>query len=171
MPDYSKGKVYKLLNYIDNEVYVGSTIETLSSRMSKHRHETKRTSTQNIHQHMSNVGCEHFYIELIELYPCSCVEELRAREGHWIRQIGTLNACIAGRKPKDYYNDNYEKIKDYHKQYYKANPETIKEYKEKNKDRIQNYMKIYNKHYSETHQEEQKEYQTEYQLCHKERQK
>lgn len=29
MPDCSKGKVYKLLNNVADEIYIGSTIETL----------------------------------------------------------------------------------------------------------------------------------------------
>ena len=37
MPDYSKGKIYKILDSIDDEIYVGSTTETLGARMAKHR--------------------------------------------------------------------------------------------------------------------------------------
>ena len=37
MKDYSKGKIYTIRNKNDNNlIYVGSTIETLTSRMSKH---------------------------------------------------------------------------------------------------------------------------------------
>ena len=42
MPDYSKGKIYKMLNTIDYEIYVGSTIETLGQRMAKHRSFVKK---------------------------------------------------------------------------------------------------------------------------------
>ena len=34
---------------------------------------------------MRELGVENFYIELIENFPCDTVEELRAREGHYIR--------------------------------------------------------------------------------------
>ena len=44
MPDYSKGKIYKILNNIDNEIYVGSTIKTLSQRMACHRSNLKALS-------------------------------------------------------------------------------------------------------------------------------
>ena len=37
MPNYQKGKNYKILNNVDNEVYVGSTVELLSQRMTKRR--------------------------------------------------------------------------------------------------------------------------------------
>ena len=42
MPDYSKGNIYKILNSIDDETYVGSTIKTLSQRMAQHRLAVKR---------------------------------------------------------------------------------------------------------------------------------
>ena len=37
MPDYSKGKIYLVRSYKTDEVYVGSTTQTLSRRMSRHR--------------------------------------------------------------------------------------------------------------------------------------
>jgi len=68
----------------------------------------------NYYISMSNMGCRHgkiydlmreigkdtFYIELLELYPCNGREELRAREGYYIRERGTLNMVIAGRSQK-----------------------------------------------------------------------
>ena len=45
---------------------------------------------------MHELGAEHVYIELIEYDSCNDVYELRAREGHFIRQLGTLNKQIAG---------------------------------------------------------------------------
>ena len=97
MPDYSKGKIYKILNTIDDEIYVGSTIENLGQRMSKHRANMKLTPHLNLYKHMHELDVENFYIELIEIYPCNDVYELRAREGYYIREIGTLNMLIAGR--------------------------------------------------------------------------
>ena len=93
MPDYSKGKIYKILNTIDDEIYVGSTIDTLSARMAKHRSEINTTQKHKykLYEHMKGIGCNQFYIELIEYFDCSSVEELRAKEGEWIRAIATLN--------------------------------------------------------------------------------
>ena len=100
MPDYSKGKIYKILNSIDDEIYVGSTIKTLGQRMAYHRASVKKQPHCKAYQHMIELGIEHFYIELIENCPCNDVYELRAREGHFIREIGTLNKNIAGRTKK-----------------------------------------------------------------------
>ena len=121
MTDYSKGKVYKILNTIDDNMYVGSTVETLGQRMTKHRYSMKTKQHCVLYNHMHELGVTHFYIELIENFPCNDVYELKAREGHYIRQFGTLNMLIAGRTDKAYYKDNKEHIDEYRKRYREAN--------------------------------------------------
>ena len=37
LPDYSKGKIYKLVSNKTDDVYIGSCLMTLSTRLSKHR--------------------------------------------------------------------------------------------------------------------------------------
>lgn len=37
MPDYSKGKIYKIWSPSTGLTYIGSTIQTLSNRLSGHR--------------------------------------------------------------------------------------------------------------------------------------
>ena len=106
MPDYSKAKIYKIVNTIDNEIYIGSTVERFSERMAKHRYSMKTKPQYLLYQHMNSVGVEHFGIELIEYYPCATIEELQAKEGEWIRKIGTLNRQIAGRSLKQWLEDN-----------------------------------------------------------------
>ena len=81
MPNYQKGKIYKVLNTIDNEIYVGSTCEVLSRRMSHHRASLKRNINSLIHKHMNQSGVEHFYIEPFGDYPCERNEQLVKREG------------------------------------------------------------------------------------------
>ena len=102
MPDYSKGKMYKVLTYIDDEIYVGSTIGTLGQRMAKHRGSIKRNPHNKLYNHMNELGVNNFYIELIENFPCNDVYELRAREGHFIREIGTLNKNATSRTSLEY---------------------------------------------------------------------
>ncbi len=67
-----------------------------------------------------------FYIELYEKYPCNDKAELCKREGEIIRQIGTLNKCIAGRTKKEYIQDNVDKVKEYQKTYREVNAEKLK---------------------------------------------
>ena len=76
-------------------------------------------------------------LELVELYPCSNKEELRKREGYWIKQEDCVNKRIAGRTLKEhlevyrpkYYKENCEMIKEKVKKYKLDNEERIKEYR------------------------------------------
>ena len=78
MPDYSKGNICNTSNSIDDDIYVGSTIKTLSQRMAQHRLAVKRGNIVN-YINMRELGAEHCYIELFEHYSCNDVYELRAR--------------------------------------------------------------------------------------------
>ena len=102
MANYSNGKIYKILNDVDGEVYIGSTTQLLCKRMALHRDRRHKLHMGELYRHMAAIGAEHFYIELIENYPCNNCEELRAREGFYIREIGTLNKQVAGRTKKEY---------------------------------------------------------------------
>ena len=94
---------------------------------------------------MNELGVKFFYIELYELFKCNTKEELNKREGEIIRQIGTLNMVIPGRKQKEYYNDNKGKIQSKAKitnKIYYSNHTT--EIKEKN-----NIIRLFNKEHFE----------------------
>ena len=140
MPNYQNAKLYKILNSIDDEIYVGSTIKPLSHRMAQHRGDAKKHSHYKLHEHMNKLDVKNFYIELIENYPCNDVYELRAREGYYIREIGTLNKNVAGRTPREcvyiHYNKNIEKYKEYRQQYWDTHKEKYNE--EKRKYRLDN---------------------------------
>ena len=139
MPNYANGKIYKVLNSVDNEIYVGSTVEPLSARMAKHRAKIAAIPHYKLYQHMNNIGKDMFYIELIELCPCSSKEELRAKEGEWIRQVGALNSRIAGRDGKAWYADHKHDISQKAKQFRQDNLLDVrqkdKEYRDRNIER------------------------------------
>jgi hypothetical protein len=48
MPNYENGKVYAIRSHQTDEVYIGSTVERLSARMSKHRADYKRYGNLDI---------------------------------------------------------------------------------------------------------------------------
>ena len=144
--DYTHGRIYKILNYIDNEVYVGSTIQSLSKRMAAHRADANKPMKQHrlLYTKMMECGIENFYIELIETYPCENMKELRKREGHYIREFGSLNKRIEGRTLQEYdrerYRDNREKLltrrKEYRQNNHKKELTREKEYRETNREAI-----------------------------------
>ena len=155
MPNYQNGKVYTIRNYTDNEmIYVGSTTETLSRRLAKHRDNCKVGKKISLYSHIVDNDWSNWYIELHEYYPCNNRTELEKREGEVIRGIGTINKCIAGRTKEEYREDNADKIKkyrednaEYFKKYREDNPEKIKKYtkkyREDNADKIKEKRKIY----------------------------
>ena len=112
MPNYQNGKIYSIRSSsCPDLVYVGSTVRPLSERMSKHRSGTKPCTSQQI------LELGDAYIELIENYPCSSVEELRRREGEIQRSIDCVNRYIAGRR-LEYYQENADQVKKQSREYY-----------------------------------------------------
>jgi predicted GIY-YIG superfamily endonuclease len=84
MPNYQNGKIYKLVNNIDDEIYVGSTTQKLCSRFAEHKNDFKRTPEVKLYQHARTIGdMNNFKIILVQSYPCSNVEELKAKEQEW----------------------------------------------------------------------------------------
>ena len=78
--DYSKGKIYKILNSVNNIEYVGSTTRPyLSTRMAGHRHDAK-TQTSPLYKAMNEIGAEHFRIVFHSVFPCNSKDELEAEE-------------------------------------------------------------------------------------------
>jgi hypothetical protein len=66
--DYKNGKIYQILNTVDDACYVGSTCQALSKRMAYHRKARTRKvkHTKGIYSKMLEIGVDKFYIELIE---------------------------------------------------------------------------------------------------------
>ena len=62
MVDYSKAKIYKICNDVDDEIYIGSTCQSLSQRMAEHRRTTKRPKMQNrkIYTKINELGFDSF---------------------------------------------------------------------------------------------------------------
>ena len=121
--NYKNGKIYQILNKQTNDVYVGSTCSPLCKRLSHHVIASKVKQGRTLYQLMNSIGTSLFYIELLENYPCENKEQLKQREGHYIRQIGNLNMCIAGRTNQEWKQENKEHIKAQTKDYYERTKE------------------------------------------------
>ena len=122
---YKNGKVYKLVNDVDDEIYIGSTCNPLCKRICGHRADAKRKPEQPVYRHLNTIGWPNVHIILIENYPCDNVEQLRSRERYYIDLLKpVLNKVIPNRTDKEYRSDNIDKIKEYRM----ANKDKIKEY-------------------------------------------
>jgi hypothetical protein len=163
--DYSLGKIYKIVG--NGKIYVGSTCERLlCQRLAGHRREyrlyiSEKGNNVTSFECISDPDC---YIELLEVCPCSCKDELLKCEGKWIRDLECVNRIVVGRTKKEYYEENKEAILEKCKAYREANPESTAErkkaYREANKEVILEKEKAFR----EANKEKIAEYQKAYRL-------
>ncbi len=109
--DLSKSKIYKIVNNVNDECYVGSTTQTLNERFRGHIRDyrqymkeggSKITSINLFEEH----GVDNCRIELIENFPVQTRQELFARERVWIEKLNTVNIVIPT-QTKEEYNKKY----------------------------------------------------------------
>ncbi len=77
--DFGAGKIYKIVNNVNDIIYIGSTTQPLPKRFSCHKTQAT-TRTTKFNMAMKEIGVGHFRIILIELFACTCKAELEARE-------------------------------------------------------------------------------------------
>lgn len=152
---YAHGKVYKLVNDIDAEIYVGSTCLPLHKRLYTHKKKAKEKPDRNVYQHLNEIGFDNVQIILIENYACDSKEVLLARERHWIDTLmPSLNQNLPLRTNKEWRETNKDKVRDYletkkdiireqMREYREAHKDKIREYREANKDKRQQYQRDY----------------------------
>ena len=104
MNKYENGKIYKLVG--ENDLwYIGSTIQSLNTRLS---------------EHYRNIDCMSRYlinpqIELIEEYPCCNATELRQREQYYIAKY--RDKCINYKNAYRSEEERKEQVKQCAKKY------------------------------------------------------
>ena len=160
--DYQNGKIYSIRSYDTDKYYIGSTCQTLTKRLSKHK-SNYRDWQNNGKGYMTSfeiLKYDDYYIELIEDFPCENKNQLHKREGELIRENKNdcVNLVIPKRTLKEYKIDNKEKISQDWKKYYEKNKDALiqkqKEYRIDNKDKI----KILEKAYREVNKEKKQDY-------------
>ena len=169
MVNYRNGKIYKLVNNVDDEIYVGSTCNTLRQRLGGHKKDAKQRSYL-VYQHLNDIGMDNVEIILIEAFPCDNKDVLHARERYWIDTLKpSLNKQVPTRTDAEYRQDNKDKITLYKKEYQQANKDKLalkdKEYYQVNKDKIT--MK--QKEYKQANKDKIALYKKEYQQANKDK--
>lgn len=86
---YEYGKIYKIVNDINNNIYIGSTTKSLSQRFSLHLKEANKIKNNKtkLHNYINEIGESHFKIELVENYPCLTRCDLEDRERYYIKLL------------------------------------------------------------------------------------
>lgn len=135
--DYQKGKIYKIESHLGDKIYIGSTTkEYLSQRMTAHRGDYNSWKKGNNQGKISSFelfeeyGVENCNIFLLEQCPCNSKDELRAKEGYYIKILKCVNKLIPGRTVKEnkeqYYKYNKVSILENRKLFYLDNKEKIR---------------------------------------------
>eukprot|EP00438_Fugacium_kawagutii_P014876 Skav225065 [mRNA] locus=scaffold2293:78966:79457:+ [translate_table: standard] len=127
MNRYENGKIYKVVDIGYNKCYIGSTCESLSKRMQRHRDNYSKYRKGTLNKRVSVIdifeeyGTENCKIELIENYPCENREELLKREGHFVKNTVCVNKVLPHRtydelkaNARAYYYENKERILEKH---------------------------------------------------------
>jgi hypothetical protein len=190
MPDYSNGKIYKIVCNITGDVYIGSTCEPiLARRLAGHVKSYKcwLNGKGNYVTSFKIIEQGNYDIVLIELFSCDTKDQLHSRESHYTQNIQCVNKiknqglCNTLGKIdyiKQYNVDNRENIQEYKKQYYVNNKEQIKQYNKQyivdNRENIQEYKKQYreqHKEQSQQYREQHKDQRKQYRDQHKDQSK
>jgi group I intron endonuclease len=157
MPDYSKGKIYRLICNITGDQYIGSTTQSLAKRLGSHVANAKNENhTQFTSKSIIDRG--NFSIVLIEDCPCENKSQLERRERYFIESMECVNKIIPTRTKSEYYEDNRDRmLVKYHK-YYENNRDRMlvkqHQYYEDNRDR----MLVKQHQYDQSHKEQRSEY-------------
>jgi len=158
---YQNGKLYRIWSLDTNDIYVGSSCDTLSNRFCKHKSHYKKWKEGDKRRYCSSyilfdqVGVENCKIELIKNFPCNSKTELIREEGKVMREYKDIivNKIQSGRTKKEYNEEYKKKI-----------AENAKEYREEHKEEIKEKAK----EYREIHKEELSKQKKEYYEIHKE---
>ncbi len=145
-----KISIYKIW-WVENEqhLYIGSTKQKISSRISRHRSDCRKGCTQKLYTAMREYGYDFKYI-LLKEYKVSNRQQQLQKEQKWIDKLKPkLNQKRA-------FTTKEQKIvqkKDIFKKYYDKNKNELK--KNKNKWYIEN--KVYVSEYNKNHYKNNKE--------------
>ena len=138
---YSKSKIYKIVDINFSKMYIGSTTQELSQRMTDHRKKYKGWK-QGYDKFVSSFtlfdefGIDDCIILLLEAFPCRNKTELRKREGEHISTNDCVNRYVSGRTRQQYCIDNKERREKYAEEHKAIRHEREKQYRIKNREAI-----------------------------------
>ena len=96
MSRYANGKIYKLVNNFDKEIYIGSTCLPLHKRYYKHKSDGVKLPERKVYKHLAGIGWDEVKIILIESFPCENKMELEKRECYY---IDLLSPSLNSKRP------------------------------------------------------------------------
>jgi hypothetical protein len=140
MPNYQKGKIYKIVDNTNDNIYIGSTCEKLIRRLQKHKASYKCYLNPNVKQgHMRSfdiIKNGDFNIILLEECPCENKEQLLAREQYWKDKM----KCVNHNNPIHNHKKYQQEWRDNNREHYN---QKSREWGDKNKQKKSDTGKLY----------------------------
>lgn len=147
---YSKGYIYKIVNDVNDEIYVGSSCNLMNVRMGAHRDRSKK-GTSKFYRAIQQIGIDHFKIILVEEYPCDSKAQLNAREEyHRVDLKATYNTLRCFLTEEEFIKTTAEQRANYY--YNNGGKEKAQAYRVENKE----IMAARDKAYNESHIDQQR---------------
>tara|TARA_R110000782_G_scaffold136576_2_gene229012 strand:+ start:1878 stop:2378 length:501 start_codon:yes stop_codon:yes gene_type:complete len=134
--NYQNGKIYKIIDNTNGNIYIGSTAEpTLARRLAGHvgtyKHKVKTGKGANC-KSFEIIQNGDYRIILIEDYPCDSKDQLNQREQFHMNNNQCINQLRAStdREAREAYKKKWrEENRDYAKQYQIENQEKLNRYR------------------------------------------
>ncbi len=121
---YPIARLYCIRSFQTEDVYYGSTVQTLSRRLATHVRDKKAGKNCSSVRLLEYTD---YYIELIREVENITKEQLRRFEGELIRaDPNSVNKLVAGRTQKEYCAENSEAINAKRRDRYHKNGEAVK---------------------------------------------
>ena len=89
MVDHKKSYIYKLVNSVDDEIYIGGGIAPTSTRLFQHKQKSKKTiyAASNPYKHLNPIGWCNVKLIVLEKFPCNSKNELTERIQYWVSKL------------------------------------------------------------------------------------
>ncbi len=147
---YQKGKIYKIINDVNDDIYIGSSCISLAKRKYYHKYDMKKSHKVALYSYLGelNLTLDDCRIILVEEYSCDNKMELIKREQYWIDELKPKYNKIRAYRPiefrkkyqnesnRKYYNSHKKKIREYRKKYRETHKDYLKKKYNENKKKI-----------------------------------
>ena len=152
---YENGKVYKLIDQESEYFYIGSTCDTLSKRLCRHKAVAKTKPNIKVYKVFNDIGWDNIKIVLIEEHCLENKEQLLREENKIIMMYKDDEKCLnslfawVGLEHKEYckkyYQDNIlrlkEKSNEYRQEHKEEKNQYLRQYRQDNKEKLREFEK------------------------------
>ncbi|MBN1046202.1 hypothetical protein DVW08_12705 [Clostridium botulinum] len=105
--------IYKVINKINNKIYIGQTTQTIERRWEGHLYDCKKAKNNKFYNAINKYGKENFKIEIVE-NDISSQALLNEREIYWIKFYDSYksgyNSTLGGEESPMHYKAVREKV-------------------------------------------------------------